>query len=26
VPDVYDLETVALIGETIGPLVGSPVG
>jgi F420-dependent oxidoreductase-like protein len=24
VPDVHDLETVALIGETVGPLVGSP--
>jgi alkanesulfonate monooxygenase SsuD/methylene tetrahydromethanopterin reductase-like flavin-dependent oxidoreductase (luciferase family) len=24
-PDVHDLETVALVGETIGPLVGSIV-
>ena len=25
IPDVHDLETVALVGETLGPLVGSPV-
>jgi F420-dependent oxidoreductase-like protein len=24
IPDVHDLETVALVGETLGPLVGSP--
>ena len=25
-PDVHDLESVALLGRTVGPLVGSPVG
>jgi F420-dependent oxidoreductase-like protein len=25
IPDVHDLDTVRLVGETIGPIVGSPV-
>jgi alkanesulfonate monooxygenase SsuD/methylene tetrahydromethanopterin reductase-like flavin-dependent oxidoreductase (luciferase family) len=26
IPDVHDLETVALVGRTLGPVLGSPPG